>query len=217
MFRAMAVKELREIRGIALLAIAAYTFVAGAAMNPYVVTRYVWPFWPGDIFVSWHIVISGALAVALGLRQTLGESIPGTYPFLLHRPADGRWLIGVKLLVGVSAYVLCGGLPILVYSLWAATPGTHASPFEWWMTTMTWVLWLWMTFVYLGAFLAGVRPVQWYRSRILPLAGAVAVPVGIGLLFGGIWWLWPNCLAILVLDALMISMILFVVRTRDYP
>ena len=222
MFRAMVVKEWRETRGIALLGLAAYAYLLAAILIPQfpfgtshrnVITV---PF-VRDIFVVWFVIISVVMAIALGLRQTLGESIRGTYPFLLHRPASRRWLIGVKLCFGMALYLICGAAPILVYGVWAATPGTHASPFEWSMTATTLAFWFSMTLLYLGAFLSGIRPGRWYGSRLLPLVAA-GVAVYFALLlafaFGGV--LWP-CLAIFVADVWVIGMILFVARTRDYP
>ncbi len=48
------------------------------------------PFVNDGFFYGCFVLISAATAIALGLRQTLGESIHGTYPFLFHRPADRR-------------------------------------------------------------------------------------------------------------------------------
>lgn len=163
MFKAMALKELRETRGITLLALAAYALLVAAAVSPWGARqRYLPPFISDGLFLGWFVCISGAMAIALGLRQTLGESIPGTYPFLFHRPAGRRWLIGVKLLTGSVLYLICAAVPILAYGVWAATPGTHSDPFEWSMTGPAWHLWFGMTLLYLGAFLAGVRPGRWY-------------------------------------------------------
>jgi hypothetical protein len=135
----------------------------------------------------------------------------------LHRPADRHWLIGIKLLVGMIVYLICAGIPILVYAAWAATPCTHASPFEWSMTVPVWVAWLAMTILYLGAFHTAIRPGQWYRSRLLPLiASALATFAAAGLAFEFEGSLWP-CLIVLVVDVWLIAMILFAARTRDYP
>jgi hypothetical protein len=218
MFRAMVLKELREVRGITLLALAAYALLVAAASSPWGARQRYWPPFINDgVFTGWFVCISGAMAIALGLRQTLGESIPGTYPFLFHRPADRRWLIGVKLLTGSVLYLICAAIPILAYAVWAATPGTHADPFEWSMTGPTWYMWFGMTLIYLGAFLAGVRPGRWYRSRILPLAaGALAMFMVMWAFFLFDEPLWP-CGIVVAIDVWMVAMILFVVRTRDYP
>ena len=170
-----------------------------------------------DGFLLAYIWVSGALAIALGMRQTLGESIPGTYPFLLHRPATRRWLIGMKLLMGVMAYLLCGLLPILVYGTVAATPGTHASPFFWAMTVPTLVAWLAMTVLYFGAFLSGIRPGRWFYSRLFPLAGAGLMAFAPALVYAELDYGAVASLApILLIDAWLVALILFVTRTRDY-
>lgn len=221
MFKAFAVKEFREIRGIVLLALAAFIYLVAAAEEPRL--------WPGisrrapvpfvhDGFLQFFIFISASLAIGLGLRQTLGESIGGTYPFLFHRPATRRWLVGTKLLLGLAAYLICAVIPILAHGLWAATPGAHASPFEWAMTVPAWELWFGMTLLYLGAFLTGVRPARWYRSRVLPLAAAgLIVAYTMAFLVFTMGAYWGECLIVLVIDVWLVAMILFVVETRDYP
>ena len=69
------------------------------------------------------IIVAMCLAAGLGLRQSMGESIGGTFQFLLHRPASRGWLIGVKLLVGLGWCLGISALPILLYGWWAATRG----------------------------------------------------------------------------------------------
>jgi hypothetical protein len=167
-------------------------------------------------FLQGFCRFSMPLAVAFGLWQTLAESIHGTYPFLFHRPVRRGWLIGVKLLVGMAMCLGCGAAPILVYGLWAATPGSHASPFEWSMTLPCWMIWLDMTLLYLGAFLTGLRPGRWYRSRLLPLVAAAAVVMlaESGFIPEASPWPW---VIVLAADGWMAAMILFVARTRDYP
>ena len=227
MFRAMAWKELREIRGIAVAAMVMYGLITvgaidpGSPLNLFGYLSMEWesgdrvPFVQGT-FAGWFYFFAAVTAIALGLWQTLGESVRGTYPFLLHRPASGRWLIGMKMLVGTAVYLTCTAVPLVIYSLWAATPGTHGSPFEWSMTTPSWVAWWAITVLYLGAFLTGIRPGRWYRSRFLPLAAAtfaLIVVLGIASVFEGT--LWP-CWIVLAVDIWIIAMILFVARLRDY-
>ena len=220
-------EEFREIRGIVLLAVVAYGLLVAAAVDP----SSAWnplrlfystgggmnvPFVTGD-FVTKLCMIATIFAIALGLRQSLGESVAGTYPFLLHRPADRRGLIGVKLLMGMAAYLICTAAPIVAYGLWAATPGTHASPFEWSMSMPAWIGWLVISVLYLGAFYTVIRPGRWYRSRILPMvAAAVAAASAAGFHAGLNSILWP-CLIVLVVDVWLIATILFTLRTRDYP
>jgi hypothetical protein len=217
MFRAMALKELRETRGIALLALAAYGLLLWCQMAQVLKWRpQTMPF-VDDGFLPGYIWVSGGLAIALGMRQTLGESIAGTYLFLFHRPAIRRWLIGAKLLVGLAAYLLCALLPVVIYGVLAATPGAHSSPFFWEMTIPTLVTCLTMTVLYFGAFLSGIRQGRWFYSKLFPLAGAGLMAFASAALHsdfsrGAVASLAP----ILLTDALLVASILFVARTRDY-
>jgi hypothetical protein len=142
----------------------------------------------------------------------------GTYPFLFHRPATRRWLIGMKLLTGTVVYLACVAAPIVCYGLWAATPGTHASPFEWSMTVPSWTMAFGMTALYLGAFLTGIRPGRWSRSRLLPLAGAAGAVFILFVIFENGRIRLPWLLAFLgTIDAAMVIAIFSVVENRDYP
>ena len=127
------------------------------------------PFVDGN-FLGFFIAFSAALAVVLGLRQTVVESHRGTWLFLLHRPVGMRRVIAAKLAVGGGLYLACGAVAILTYAAWALLPGKHASPFLWWMTAWSWEAWGVIAVVYLAAFLAGLRPGRWFGTRLLPLA-----------------------------------------------
>jgi hypothetical protein len=223
MFKAMMLKELRETRGIILLALAAYCLLLVANLfSTTPMWRRLSPF-VDDGFITVIAFLFAAMTIALGLRQTLGESIHGTYPFLLHRPAGRNSLIGMKMLVGLVAYLVCSATPLLAYGLWAATPGHHASPFQWSMTLPSWEIWFSMTLLYLGAFLSGIRPGRWIGSRLLPLTAAILVVLLVevparetfvaGTFLGGLPW---RLCFILASDAAMIAGVFIVIRTRDF-
>lgn len=225
MFRAMVLKELRETRLIGLLALAAYAWMVAAAAklglplpSPFTlneswkVSEYV-PF-INDEFPSRFCMVSAVVAMALGLWQTLGESGRGTYVLLFHRPATRRLLIGAKLFVGMTIYLACGAVPILAYGFWAATPGHHASPFAWSMTVPCWVAWFGIALIYLGAFLAGIRPGRWSRSRLLPLTAAILGTIAIGL---GNWTVSWQLLLFVIVDIWLVLLIQYVTQERDYP
>jgi hypothetical protein len=223
MFKAMALKELRETRGIILLALAAYSLLLVANLFSTTLTwRRLAPF-VDDGFILVIALLFAAMTIALGLRQTLGESLRGTYPFLLHRPTGRNWLIGTKMFVGSVAYLVCSAVPLLAYGFWAATPGHHASPFQWSMTLPSWEVWFSMTLLYLGAFLSGIRPGRWIGSRLLPLVAAILVVFLVEVparetfvaetLLGELSWRLPFILAA---DAAMIAGVFYVIRTRDF-
>ncbi len=218
MWKALAYKELRESLRIVSVALLCFVLVLGAVMGlptlpfgssggggaiPFV----------GGSFLSWYVMIAGGLALGLGLGQSLGESPRGTWLYLLHRPVQ-RWkLIAWKLAVGGGLFLLVTLWPMLVYAWWAATPGRHASPFEWSMTLPCWQGWVSITPLYLGAFLTGLRPARWFGSRLLPLAGAGTLIFVIQALP---WWWLLGVAAVLVLDVWLIAAVFYVAQVRDY-
>ena len=218
MLRALAKKELRETVWIVVVALLFHLyFVKGAmgisllGLTPSSRGGFM-PFITGNLMQGFAMVAT-LLAVVLGFRQSVRESVFGTDQFLLHRPL-GRWcLIGMKLLVGVAMLLLSCSVPILIYGRWAATPGNHASPFEWSMTFPFWRISLVMTVVYLGSFLSGIRPGRWVGSRLLPFfaAGTLAM------LLGAVPWVsdWL-AVAIVAVDVLLVGLVLFVAQTRDF-
>jgi hypothetical protein len=219
MFRAMVWKELRDIRGILAIALMAQFYLVTAAVNARLsllagVGTLILPFSSGG-FSGWFSFISGATAIALGLRQTLGESTGGTYLFLFHRPASRRWLIGVKLTVGAAAYFASSVVSIGAYSLWCATPGHLASPFLWIMTVPTWAAWFGLSILYFGAFLTGIRRGRWFLTRLLPLLAA-GVFTGVTMTVFLVCHEWLSLILMLVVEAAIITAIQLVARTRDY-
>jgi hypothetical protein len=214
MLRAMLYKELRETGGIALLGLLWYLYLVAEAIGWNMPMRFTGsslvPFVGSQFDIT---VAAGALCLALGLRQTVGESLRSTWLFVLHRPMDRRRIIAVKLATGLGLYLLLTPLPILAYALWAATPGKHASPFDWSMTLPTWQTYLLMSGLYLGAFLTGMRSGRWVGTRLVPV-------VGVGVLLVLIyqipaWWIFGPA-ALILLEGCLVVSILFVTRTRDF-
>ena len=179
MLKALVLKELRELTPLAALALAVYACAVAQLMGFELV------FWPvqqqatipfvQDEFAFEVTCVSICLAIALGMRQTVGEAVRGTWQWLLHRPACRRRLIAVKLITGCIVYLICGALPILVYAGWAAMPGTHASPFDWSMTIDAWQEWISVGALYFASFLCGFWPARWFGPKLLPLAGVAGL------------------------------------------
>jgi hypothetical protein len=220
--RTLAFKELREIAGIAALALAGYLSLVvnlmGAKVFDWVPgipegTNEV-PF-TGQEFLAFFTVVSAVFAVALGFRQTAWESSKGTFLFLLHRPLSRDAIFLTKLAVGAGVLLACAGLPIVLYAWWASVPGHHPSPFEWSMTEPAWRMALLMPLLYLGAFLSGLWPARWFGTRLLPL---VASTVFLALLIWEIQWSWwaVGFPVTVVLYGLLVANTCFVARVRDY-
>lgn len=218
--KALAWKELREVLGITAIALAAYMMLVASLMGARVFDWFPGmprgteksPFVGGE-FTFFFTTVSVLFAVALGFRQSAWESSRGTYLFLLHRPVRREAIFQLKLAMGAAAFVLCASVPILLYGAWAASPGHHASPFEWSMTKDTWQLVLEIPLLYLGAFLSGLRPARWFGTRLLPLFSAVMIV----LLVDMIPWWWPlGFPLVMLLCGLVVGNIRFVARVRDY-
>jgi hypothetical protein len=201
------------------LALVVQLYLLGAAFGlpilPYFVTRGVIPFIQ-DMPSVLLLMVGGLAAAVLGLWQTTREESRGTFLFLLHRPVSQKTIFGMKLLVGIAGYLLIAAVPLGWYTLWAATPGTHASPFFWWMAAPSWGVLAQMPLIYLGGFLSGLRPGRWLGSRLLPLFGTLlawAFAQSLWLLVGS---LLAEALALALVAACLLLAIWHVAATRDY-
>jgi hypothetical protein len=226
MLLALVRKELREVRLFAALALAVYIIylsrLTGVWGQP-LVSMFGWipglnpevpdvPFVEGT-FLSMLFYIGAALAIALGFRQSAWEPSQGTSPVLLHLPLRRQTIFLAKLATGMAILLFCTLLPLLIYAVWAATPGTHAGPFEWSMTDDAFRTWLVMPLAYLGAFASGIRPARWFGTRLFPVVAAAVT--GLFLYLLPHWWLIGLPLLILV-AAVLVSDILWVAETRDF-
>lgn len=218
--KALAWKELREVFGIAAIALACYLALVVSLMGGMI---FFWvpgmpnepemvPFISGG-FMGGFTLLSLAFAVALGFRQSAWEASRGTYLFLLHRPLRREAIFLVKLAIGTSIVLLCASAFIVLYGSWVARPGCHVGPFEWSMSEPAWRLTLLTPLVYLGAFLSGLRSARWFGTRLLPLVFALALLFVIKGLPG--WWYLGLPLA-LGLGCLLTANICFVARVSDY-
>jgi len=218
MTRALVYKEFREILPIAGLALLALLFVASNSTDFQFVRGLLndrqdgIPF-VSDAFGSRLAIVAGSFAVALGFWQTLGDFHRDAQLFLLHRPITRRKFYSVKLATGLCVYLACTGLAILLYAIWAATPGNHASPFNWSMTLPAWGTCLSVTCLYLAAALSGIYPAAWLGTRLAPLAAVGAIcficsvlPLPATAMLA----------AVAAVDIAVMVAILHVVRTRDF-
>lgn len=217
MIRTLVTKELRETAWIAALALVAYLAVVSSLVDmklfsfaygkesgiPFVSENFLLPFQ----------VITAALAIAVGFRQSAWEMVRGTAVFLFHRPVARSTVILTKVFTGLAIYFLCSLVPILIYAWWAATPGNYPAPFEWSMTATVFQNWLVFSVFYLGAFASGMRAARWFGSRLFPLAASAAL---IAPLMFCPWW-WLNLLIVTcVIYPLLIADILWEASQRDY-
>jgi hypothetical protein len=228
MLKALVRKELRELLPIIVVAVLAQIVVvlAGTGVQLGFVSSFLGqaqaarsgaiPFLSDDTITQLFLVVAAG-ALGVGLWQTMRESAQGTYPFLLHRPVEREAALGAKLVLGVVFCLLLIALPLLFYAFWAATPGTHASPFMWAMTAPFWPMCICMPLIYLGAFLSGLRPGRWYGSRFLPLlAGGITAGICTMLLFVIQSIVWLVLAIVIVVEIGYLAAIWYVAQSRDY-
>ena len=229
MWKALAFKELSENLWVGVVALAILLFVvacrtgwdeglvgsqlASYGLDFFSSERDQIPF-VGGSFTRDVTAVAALLAVALGFRQTLGEALHGTYLLLFHLPMSRRRLVWAKLGVGLAVYFACTAIPVVLFAIWAATPGTHASPFAWSMTVPMWQTLFVMTMLYLAAFLCGLRSARWLGSRLLPLVMVVLSTVI--LVNAPLPWWWLSLLITLLVDLVLLACIQHVVHVRDY-
>jgi hypothetical protein len=158
-------------------------------------------------------IAAGFLGAVLAGRQIFFEEQSKAYGFLLPLPVKRSTLFLIKMLVGMVVYFIALLIPVLVYALWAATPGTHPSPFYWSMTWLPIKLAIALTVLYFGWMLTWLRPVKWYGTRLLPLVAVIALAFMWAELMD---WLWWGVLLVILTDALLAVSILWVAETRDY-
>jgi hypothetical protein len=217
MHKALIIKELRESAGLIAVAVFAAVFIfcdlIGVRLLPLqngLPAQY--PFVNDSTLIAYLTTLAGGLAVLLGFKQTAWELWQGSYCFLLHRPASRNTIFGVKLAVGLTVLMVITGGLIQAYAMWAATPGTHASPFLWSMTELAWRFWLAFSLLYFGAFLSGIRPGRWFGTRLFPLVTAVLATIVVVALP---WW-WLSAPLSFLFSAAFVSSILYYVQTRDF-
>ena len=165
--------------------------------------------------LGFHSGCPPALAIALGLRQSLWESMQGR----LRVPLASARLAATDLRGQACrrpgrCYLVCASLPVLLYAWWAAIPGNACQPVRVvddlarpGKSGST------VTAVYLAAFLCGIRPAHWLWSRLWPL---IATAVAVLLIQSLPWWPILGIAAILVLDAALVAGILGVAEKRDF-
>ena len=225
MWKALAFKEARENLWIGAAGLAILLFVvanqigwddslpASYGFHAYGTASGQIPFVSDDFGIG-VAYVAALLAVALGFHQTLGETVHGTYLLLFHLPVSRRRLMWIKLAAGLAVYAACTVPPVLVFAIWSATPGTHASPFAWSMTWPVWRILFSMTMLYMAAFLCGLRPARWFGSRLLPLVvGATSTGI---LLEAPLPWWWLPVLITVVVDVIFLVCIQHMVRVRDF-
>lgn len=227
MWLALIRKELKETVPLGLCAMAFLLVWVGLETQVRIIF-YIFPFW--NLFgLGYHeinsipfldtrmhtplAIAAGFLGAVLAGRQIFFEDQSKAFGFLLPLPVKRSTLFLTKMLVGMVVYFAALLIPVLVYALWATTPGNHPSPFFWSMTWLPIQLVIALTVLYFGWLLTWLRQVKWFGTRVLPLVTVIALAFMWAELMD---WLWWSVLLVILTDVLLAVSILWVAEERDY-
>ena len=120
------------------------------------------------------IVFAPLAGLLLGVAQSVFETRPDNWAFIVHRPVS-RWSVfSAKCLAGLVLLFFSLMLPCLLAAAWAARPGNVATPFHWQaLLPMLADIFNSGCFYFAGIVLT-LRKARWFGSRFLPLGLAVA-------------------------------------------
>ncbi|MBI5832253.1 MAG: hypothetical protein HZB16_08095 [Armatimonadetes bacterium] len=147
-------------------------------------------------------LVSVALAAAVGLWLTWGETRWGSWALLLTRPVRRRRVVALKLLAGALVVLPVTALPIALLHGWVAWSGQAAWPYDPASAAALWRGWLAVPAWYLACFSTGLPARPTTAWRWLPLAGAAVLARGLGFVER------PGWLALAVSAALAVGALL---------
>lgn len=214
MFKSMLKKECVELAAPFLLAVGSLVILVGDHVST--ARRRFQPHgeWllDGD-FVYPLMLISLALAIAIGLVQNLSEDVQGTWRYVLAMPGGWRRILKLKIACGLSVWI-AWSLTVCVICLLGLTgdPGFEGEPLSRLADPSLRIL-ACVPVVYLGAFLTGVRRANWLFSRLMPLGGVLMC--WFLMLYLPNWWIIAP-LVTAGFGALLVSLIYHMASARDF-
>ena len=214
MFKSMLKKESTELAAPFLLAMGSLAILVLDFVNT---SRRKWEpqgeWMLDDDFVYPFLLISMALAIVMGLVQSLSEDVQGTWRYVLALP--GGWQRNLKLKLTCAAVVwLVWAIVAVTICLLGLVADTGQPGESLGKLTEPIVRTLFCApVVYLGAFLTAIRRANWFFSRLMPLGGVLMCWYVVLLLPH--WWLYAS-LATVGLGVVLVVLIFHSAAVRDF-
>jgi hypothetical protein len=123
-----------------------------------------------------------AMGFALGMLAVLQDRSAGRWGFLIHRPISPSSIFFAKFLAGLLNYLAASVVPLAVTTLWVATPGNVAAPFDWHMILPRLADVLGGIGWFSAGMLVGARQARWIGSRLFPVGLALVASFYVDLL-----------------------------------
>jgi hypothetical protein len=135
----------------------------------------------------------------MGIVQSLFETKPDNWGFVVHRPVRRGWIFAAKATAGLLLLYAALALPCLIATIWAARPGHLPMPFQGRMVLPMAADVLGAGCYYFAAIVITHRRARWFGTRLLPLGLALACSVAIFLF---VPQFWQAVLLILIVQAI---------------
>jgi len=119
------------------------------------------------------------IAFAFGLLQSLFDTRNGARGYLLHRPVDRSHIFWAKIASGVCGYVLSLIPAFLLAVFYLRGKGLEFLPVSGWQVIPSVLMTLAAFLLHPVGLWIGNRDARWVGTRVLPLAGIVAVLMAI--------------------------------------
>lgn len=119
-------------------------------------------------------VFAPLAGLLMGLMQSVFETRPDNWAFVVHRPIPLRRIFIAKCTAGLLLLYVALELPFLLAALWAAQGGHLAAPFQTRMILPTLAISLNAGVYYFVAIVLTLRRARWFGTRVLPLGLAIA-------------------------------------------
>ena len=214
MFKALLKKECVELAAPFLLAVVSFVVLVGdhvATARRRTLPQGDWML--DEDFVYPFLLISLALAVVMGLVQSLSEDIQGTWRYVLALPGGWRRILRLKFACAAAVWLFWAvvAFAICLLGLMADTgpPGESLGR----LSEPMFRILICVPVAYLGAFLTAIRRVSWFFSRLMPLGG-VLMCWWLVLVMPDWWLLAP--LATVGLGAVLVAIAFYVASSRDF-
>ena len=170
---AMFAKELRESAKWAAVVAAVFLVIVGFEIRRA----------PADLLFELaappNLVFASLAGLLMGFVQSLFETRPDNWAFIVHRPLSRRRIFAAKCLAGLMLLYLSLEIPFLLAAAWAAQPGHLAVTFQSRMMLPTLAMALNAGCYYFAAMVITLRRARWFGSRVLPLGLAIVCSVAV--------------------------------------
>ena len=174
-------KELREnLKWAALIAGVLLVMIWHEIRNPEPLLLY-------HLANHYTVFVAPLAGLLMGVVQTLFETRPDNWAFVVHRPKSRLAIFVAKCAAGLFLLYVSLALPCLIAASWVARPGNLAIPFQRRMTLSILADVLGAGCWYFVGMVLTLRRAKWLGTRLLPLGLALAATALVTALIGEFW------------------------------